>query len=86
MYQYPVQRYQQSELPALIRSINTLLEDIVNQAVQHPYITGYSTGGVVALAAKGFGAPNWLCVLIGGGVGYFTSEGLKKVKRGSLTN
>lgn len=80
MYQYPVQRYQQSELPASIRSINNLIEEIVNQAVQHPYRTGLSTGTAMGLAAKGFGAPNWLSFLIALGTAYFTCEGLKKVK------
>ena len=80
MDQYSIQPYREPEVPILLRSINDLVDGIVKQAVQHPYGTGFSVGIVTGIAAKGFGAPNWLCFLIGLGAGYFTSEGLKKVK------
>jgi len=81
MNQYSIQPYREPKASLLPHSINSLVNGIVEQAVQHPYGTAISASIVVGTAAKGFGAPDWLIILIGLGTGCFTLEGLKKLKQ-----
>lgn len=83
MDEYSIRSRQERETSVLLCSLNNLIDSIVKQAVQHPYGTGFSVSITIGMAAKGFGAPNWLSLLIALGTGYFTAEGLKKVKTNS---
>jgi len=76
MNERSIQRYERPELPAFLRPVAEIIDEMANQAIQHPYKAAGSSAIAVGVAARGFGVPGPACVGLRLITFALTSEGL----------